>query len=374
MISEVIMIIKKEKKTITIDKIILIVNVVFAGALLLSYLAPTTDPRDFALIAVLGFAYQILFIINILFLFYWIIRLKIYALISITSILLGFTIIERNIGFNFSSSENRGKTTNTIKVMQYNVRGFNGIDKFDNKPIGKEVAHLVMSSHPDVVDLEEFNEFKLDSGTNVKAIEDGIKSNYHYFKVFKPYTKREHYVSGIAIFTKYPIVDTGCVPSNVFLPLRAVYIDIKYDNKILRVYALHLEAVDVGPAKAGMLKGKLLFSKASFIVNRLKEAFVKRSDQVSQIKEHMSNCPYPYIVTGDFNDTPISFAVNQIGNGLKNAFVEKGNGLGTTFYSFFPKLHIDYIFDSPQFNILTYWEIDKKLSDHKPILSDLQLK
>lgn len=92
------------------------------------------------------------------------------------------------------------------------------------------------------------------------------------------------------------------------------------------------------------------------------------------MKDHMAQCPYPYIVAGDFNDTPSSYAVNQMSKGIKNAFREKGRGLGRTYNGDIPNYQIDYILVSPQFDVLNYTVIEKKLSDHYPIRSDLLLK
>ena len=62
-----------------------------------------------------------------------------------------------------------------------------------------------------------------------------------------------------------------------------------------------------------------------------------------------------------------------MGKGLKNAFEQKGIGLGKTYNGSFPNYQIDYILTSPEFNILNYQIIEKKLSDHYPIRSDLEL-
>ena len=75
----------------------------------------------------------------------------------------------------------------------------------------------------------------------------------------------------------------------------------------------------------------------------LKRAFIKRSEQVDIIKAEMDNCKTPYIIAGDFNDTPASYAVKKITKGLKNSFEEKGSGFGKTYNGKFPNFQIDYI-------------------------------
>ena len=42
----------------------------------------------------------------------------------------------------------------------------------------------------------------------------------------------------------------------------------------------------------------------------------------------MKSCPYPIIICGDFNDTPVSYAYQQLGDNMIDAFLESGNGIG----------------------------------------------
>jgi endonuclease/exonuclease/phosphatase family metal-dependent hydrolase len=72
--------------------------------------------------------------------------------------------------------------------------------------------------------------------------------------------------------------------------------------------------------------------------------------------------------------TPASFAVNELSKGLKNAFRERGFGLGRTYNGDFPNFQIDYILATLQFDVLDYYIIEKKLSDHYPVRADLLLK
>jgi endonuclease/exonuclease/phosphatase family metal-dependent hydrolase len=59
--------------------------------------------------------------------------------------------------------------------------------------------------------------------------------------------------------------------------------------------------------------------------------------------------------------------------GLNNSFREKGSGLGRTYNGDFPNYQIDYIMSSKQFSVFNYKVIEKKLSDHYPVRSDLVL-
>jgi len=59
-------------------------------------------------------------------------------------------------------------------------------------------------------------------------------------------------------------------------------------------------------------------------------AFIVRSYQVNLIEQDIAKCSYPYIIAGDFNDTPNSYAVNELSNEMKNAFIEQGAVLALT--------------------------------------------
>ena len=74
------------------------------------------------------------------------------------------------------------------------------------------------------------------------------------------------------------------------------------------------------------------------------------------------------IVCGDFNDSPISYAHRVIGKGLKDAFVESGNGFGISYNQNHFYFRIDNILLSK--NLKSYrCTVDNtiKSSDHYPI-------
>jgi endonuclease/exonuclease/phosphatase family metal-dependent hydrolase len=59
---------------------------------------------------------------------------------------------------------------------------------------------------------------------------------------------------------------------------------------------------------------------------------------------------------------------------MKNAFAEKGSGIGRTFTGISQTLRIDNIFMNDVFSVEQFTRINKKLSDHFPIVADIQLK
>ncbi len=91
------------------------------------------------------------------------------------------------------------------------------------------------------------------------------------------------------------------------------------------------------------------------------------------MKKEMDVCKLPFIVAGDFNDSPSSFAVNEMCRGLKNSFRERGAGYAVTYNGDLPNFQIDYIMTKPVFGINSYKVIDKKLSDHFGVIVKMNL-
>ena len=106
----------------------------------------------------------------------------------------------------------------------------------------------------------------------------------------------------------------------------------------------------------------------------LKKGFVKRALQAQVVKDHINRSPFPVIVAGDFNDTPVSYAYRKIRKGLNDSFVNSGYGAGFTYKGNYPPNRIDYIlYDDNLIN--SYFEIKKvRYSDHYPIIAYFRKK
>src|SRR6202012_1714002 len=97
----------KKRKLTFFDKLILWINYGFVAALLISYLAPITDPRSYWVIAFFGLAYPILLLGNVILIVYWALRQKLYFLLSFFCILVNLNLLNKNWGFH-SDGEVKG--------------------------------------------------------------------------------------------------------------------------------------------------------------------------------------------------------------------------------------------------------------------------
>ncbi|MDD4848141.1 MAG: endonuclease/exonuclease/phosphatase family protein, partial [Bacteroidales bacterium] len=89
--------------------------------------------------------------------------------------------------------------------------------------------------------------------------------------------------------------------------------------------------------------------------------------QARLVHQFISQSPYPVIVCGDFNDTPGSYSYQQVSKGLKDGFLEAGQGFGQTFNGDIPLMRIDYIFHNDHFQATDFQVHINHYSDHYPV-------
>jgi endonuclease/exonuclease/phosphatase family metal-dependent hydrolase len=359
------------------DRLVLWLNYALCLTLLLGYLAPIVDPRTAWPIAFFGLAYPPVLLLNVIFILYWLLRKSKWAFLSIICIAIGYKVLNNNIGLRLSPSVSHAQDSTRLRMMTYNVHDFKKYGSNNDVSTKHEILEIIDHQQPDVIGFEEFFSRKHGQYAMIDSIKKILKTDQCYFV---PFLGNDYEGIGMAIFSKSPIINTGTIwISDQHNLNQCLYADIKKAGKILRIYAVHLQSIRFDPEDYKYLdevskKGKTDMPSARKIGGKLKRAFLRRAEQVATVKAHMAACPYPYVVAGDFNDTPSSFAVNQMAKGLKNAFSEVGSGLGRTYNGNFPNYQIDYIMTTHHFNILSYGVIRKKLSDHYPIYSDLTLR
>lgn len=370
---------KRTKNLGFISKTILLTNMLAALLLLGSYFAPTTDPQQFWPIAFLGMAYLPLLCLNVVFMLVWLFRKRSYMLISLAAILMGWDALQAHIGFRSAGDSESPKISdiNSFRALTYNVHLFRDFKQKKNEPDIQEAAiSLIAEVDPDVVCIQEFytrNKGKHDISEAFKR-ELGLAHQY-----FHPVAQNDFESYGLAIFSKYPIKSSGHLPDFELGVNSIIYADIEKDGQLVRVYNVHLRSFGfqqedydfIAGSKEGTIETNVSSTKR--IGSRIKQAFAYRSMQGKSLRKHIESSNVPYLILGDFNDTPLSFAVNHVGKGLKNAFREKGSGWGKTYNGDFPNFQIDYIMASPEFEVDHYRIISRKLSDHYPVWADLRI-
>ena len=319
-----------------IDRILFFVNSVILLLLLISYLAPKIHPDFFWYISLLGILFPFLLILNTLFAVYWVISWRKYFWANIVIIVLGLPYIDNTIAnqkntldqkeFNQLQKNKKHQFDQLINLMSFNVRLFNQNENIDDDKIENKIVEMIKEKKPNVVCLQEFN------------LTESTK------ELFDAFNYKKNNDNKLQIFTNYKVIKSGYIKSKNI----CIYKDLVL-NDTIRVYNIHLQ---------------------SNWVKTMKSSYQNRVSEASKIKKHINKSPYPVIVCGDFNDTPLSYTYSTLKKGLADSFQESGIGIGNSYVSI-PTLRIDYILHSQKYESYNYKKLKYKFSDHYPISCDI---
>jgi endonuclease/exonuclease/phosphatase family metal-dependent hydrolase len=368
--------VRKERKLSLLNKFVLWFNYFAVVALLISLVAKYFSPQLFWIIAFFGLAFPYLILLNTLFAIYWIIQFRRIALISICAILLSFFTLNKYVQFSLGN-----KTSNKqIKVTSYNSMLFDLYNWSKNKKSRQHILSSLQETNPDILCLQEFyNSNSPDGLHNIDTVINALNTKYSHVEYTSIAYGHNHF--GIATFSKYPIINKGKIVFNTKSNNICIYTDLLINSDTVRVYNMHLQSISftkkdykfIGDVQDST-DAQDEYENSKNILRRLKRAFVKRAYQAEQVAASVKTCQYNIILCGDFNDTPASFAYRKISEGLKDAFVEKGKGLGVTYAGKFPQFRIDYILHSKEFKCYDFERSEETYTDHYPITAYLNFE
>jgi endonuclease/exonuclease/phosphatase family metal-dependent hydrolase len=358
------------------DKLILLIALLLALGMAMGFFAGNFDPRQHILFAFFGLAYPFFLLANIIMAFYWLIRRKwAFMLLTFTIIAFGWRALVATYGFGGEAGASEKDSAHFLRLMTYNVHQFKPYGYQNDLSTKNEIIEVIKKQHPDVVCFQEFYTRYKGKFDIVDSIKKSLKLKYFYFV---PSVKNDYEAIGLAIFSKYPIKNKGSIVFNgAVRGNESIYADIEIEKQLLRIYNVHFQSISFQKEdyqyveKVKEMKTDLKPSRR--IAGMLKYAFQKRAEQVDIMKDNLETCTIPYVICGDFNDTPASYTVTQITKSLNNAFIKQGSGLGKTYNGKFPNFQIDYIATTKKIDVINYHIIEAKLSDHFPVRSDLKL-
>ena len=343
-------------------------NVGAVFLLLLAYLAPFVSPDLFWPLAFFGLAYPYLVLVNLIFLVLWILQPSKKLLLPLVSLLLGF--------YNFTNTFQLIPKTQShqqgIEVLSFNVHGFKS-DLRNRRTNTPKVLEYFKSTGAEIICLQEATLSK-NGSLSPQGIKDELPGIDHYQLASASSN------AGSITFSKYPITNMGEIrfPGSSNLVL---FSDLKIsEHQIIRVYNCHFQSYSIDPDDYSIIdslgtgsKNKQI-NEARKISYKLKSGFEMRSFQARKVADHIRQSPYPVIVCGDFNDTPVSYAYRKVRGELKDAFVEAGWGISNTYNGVLPSFRIDYILCNQKFTVRNYNRDRVYLSDHFPVRSQLFLE
>ena len=339
------------KKLNFFDKLIYILNSIFAFILILSYLIPKIKPSILSSLSLISLLIPIIFVVNMLFVVYWIVKLKRQFLLSFIILLLGLNYVKSFINFSNNSEYLGGEK---ISIMSYNVRMFNIYSWIKKTGVKDSIADFINKTNPDIVSIQEYNNVE-----NFNLID-------HPFKYMS--LSGENIKYGQAIFSKFPIINSGEIKFRKSTN-SAIFSDIKVGYDTIRLFNIHLQSFK--------LKSDIDISSinndSSRLINSFSDTFRIQQDQAEIVMQEINRSPYKVVVSGDFNNTAFSYVYNLIKSDLKDSFFEKGNGLGQTYSFNSIPLRIDFILVDKSFKVNNFKTFKFAYSDHFPIFSEFSV-
>lgn len=365
--------------------------IVAAAAMLLSYLSVYVNPSKFALPLFFGLYFIPILAINLLLLLVALLRRSASAWITVVALLPALLYTE--LFFKIGHNEEAEKEGIELKIESYNVGMFSsargGITREEcRKEIGKHIANEL----PDILCLQEFF---AESYTQA----DTIYSQYPYrhYHLFKALNGK---LFGNIILSRFPIVESGRLSFKGSTNL-SIFADIEHYGRTLRIYNNHLESYNVSFTALAQKAARALQGETteeggstpefygSNILNettreeltrdivetheKMKDTFIKRSQQVGKIMDDINRSSKLTIICGDFNDTPMSYTYHTLAKHRKDTFKEAGKGFGASFVPVWPLLRIDYLIVPQEAECLTHTVHKISFSDHYPVSAEVIL-
>lgn len=366
---------------VIIRRLLLWSNIILVIALLLSTWLPKLSPQSLWLSGFAGLFFPIFCSLCLIYIPIWLFYKKPYYWFSIAGILLCINAIRHSFGTNFRSPAASKKAASHFTLMSFNTSSM-GLKSYSaDQTLSKEIDSVLKVASPDILCLQEFY-----TNDNPKLVDNlnHIRQNLNYPHFYFTYDKTQwntwHF--GIALFSRYPVVDAHKIPCG-YSPAGSgssfLQADVLIGKDTVRIITAQLQSYMFNGNDynhLGNLKNKASFSLSGLgqVIKKMRRTFSSRATQAEALSRLASESPYATVICGDFNDTPVSYTYNTLSRNLKDTFLETSWGLGRTLSFLSPTLRIDYILAQDNFNINGFQIYKQPFFEHFPIMANLSLK
>ncbi|MBR9999264.1 MAG: endonuclease/exonuclease/phosphatase family protein [Cyclobacteriaceae bacterium] len=326
---------------------------------LICYSSALIPPEKFWPAGLLIYGILPMVIINlILFILLAVLR-KLSIVWPLIALLTGIPFINITFSYDFNPEINQNKKV--IEVMSLNAR---------NLVSGPEIIDWIREDTSEIKCIQEYYSNSRNPVRNVT--EKMAEMGYETYLLSTTFSNGYEY-SGLATFSRYPIIGRGALLFNENSGNNCIYTDLKIDEDTLRIYNVHLSSMRINFST--YRDPDDYDSKMKGLASKLKNGAIRRSDEIDKLLKHTSECPYPLIICGDYNDIPYSYNYFKLRRHFTNAFEEAGHGFGFSFrnrFIFF--LRIDHHFIHGKI-IPVLYRVDHNMkhSDHFPTRGFYQL-
>jgi len=369
---------------VLLPRILLCCNCLLIAALLISVWLPYLSPQLWWPSGFAGLLFPVLLCLNLLFIPVWLLYRKKYYWLPIAATLFSYKAILVSFSLHLSQEPVTGlRPASQFTVMTFNTSSM-GVKGYKlDKELHASIIHTLKEASPDLLCLQEFytnDDPKLTN--NISAIQQNLGYPHYYFTADKTHWNTWHY--GIILFSRYPVIHTRKIPcgySEAGSGSSILEADVLINSDTVRIYTAQLRSYMFNPAELSQINAiKSLdgnhaqLPAARALAYKMRHTFTTRARQAQLLHGLTTESPYPVIVCGDMNDTPVSYTYYIVSQQLQDAFLEKGSGIGRTLSFLSPTLRIDYILAHSQFNIHGYRTFTNASFEHFPVMASFSLK
>lgn len=337
-----------------------------AGVLVLSYLSMYVNPAEAWFMTIFGLLFIVFFVVNLVLLLWAIRRRSGSFVIPLLALLPSVFLIGRSIQFSGRDEVSEDAVT----LIDYNVGKFTMHPEHahigSDEACADSVFNYLLRSDADIICLQEFHTQR---GVDVRK----------YLTQRMPGYEIEYYAHisghgayGNVILSRFPVVSRGKFDFDESTN-QAVYADLDIRGKVIRVYNCHFESYSLSLPRLVKALTSREDGKVQEAEEKMRSSITRRPQQVGEVLDDIRNSPVESIVTGDFNDTPMSYTYQQMQKGKKDTFIEAGKGLGGTYTGLWPFIRIDYVLLPENCETLFHKVERKRFSDHYPIVTRLKI-
>ena len=328
------------------------------------------DPSDHPLLSTLGMTLPVFLLINLLFIFFWLVFKWRMVWISVCGFLLAYVPISIYLPINARQDIPEG----ALKVISYNVCAYGGNYKYEDG--FERVRDYLFDENPDIVCIQE------DADTWRRYVFLHYEKHFAYNDTMVIANTIKSF-NALGIHTKYPIIRRERIPYQSEANGSVAWW-LKVGDDTLVVVNNHFESChlnnDDRRQYRQILKGEMprdsVREESKMLLIKLAEANAKRAGQIRAVLDYArQNSQYPVIVCGDFNDSPISYSRHAMAEVLTDCFVETGKGIGLSYNQKAFSLRIDHFFCNEKLEPY-YCKIDGEMdaSDHNPLICWLKIR
>jgi len=352
---------------------LLLVNFFAVIALIGAYMSRSTTPLENGYLPFIGLAFPALSLLNLFFIAFWQINGSRWAMLSFFTMLLGFNAWLDYYGNPFTGNKEDGE----YKILSHNVRLFGFYQWDENIQLRDSMMASLAEEQADILCFQEFYVHEEVGGFKTKPLVLKATKAPHMHEKYTHEFRDQYF--GVVTMSKHPILFKGNIEFAQDYNNYCIYTDILLpSDDTIRIFNAHLASIHFRKADYDLLEGEdkemdKALGRAEDMMRKLKKAFERRAPQIEQIMEEVKKSPYPTILAGDFNDTPISYTYGLMRDALDDAYRDCEFGIGNTYNGPIPYLRIDHLFHDEQIDVHSYRVKHDPWSDHFPVICSFNL-